>query len=79
MINFFRKLRQRLLTEKNLTKYLLYAVGEIVLVVIGILIALQFNNNSEREKRIQKEIEVLHLFQEALKTDLKKFRIISEN
>ena len=79
MISFFRKIRQRLFAENKLIRYLLYAIGEIVLVVIGILIALQINNSNEQEKRIQKEIEVLHLFQEALKTDLKKFRYISEN
>ncbi len=40
MIKFFRKIRQRLLTENKFSKYLIYAIGEIVLVVIGILIAL---------------------------------------
>ncbi len=44
MIKFFRKIRKKLLTENKFSKYLLYAVGEIVLVVIGILIALQVNN-----------------------------------
>ena len=40
----FRKIRQRLLTENKFSKYIIYAIGEIVLVVIGILIALQINN-----------------------------------
>jgi hypothetical protein len=40
MLRFFRKFRQRLLTENKFSKYLLYAIGEIVLVVVGILIAL---------------------------------------
>jgi hypothetical protein len=49
MIKFFRKIRQRLLKENKMSKYLLYAIGEIVLVVIGILVALQLNNwNQER-------------------------------
>lgn len=49
MLHLFRKLRQRLLTENWVSKYLLYAVGEIMLVVIGILIALQINNwNDDR-------------------------------
>ena len=43
MIKFFRKIRQRLLTENKFSKYLLYAIGEIILVVLGILIALQIN------------------------------------
>jgi hypothetical protein len=39
MIKFFRHIRQKLLSENKFSKYLLYAVGEILLVVIGILIA----------------------------------------
>gem|GEM_PF-801753 len=50
MINFFRKIRQRLLTEDKFSKYLLYAIGEIALVVIGILIALQINSWNEVNK-----------------------------
>jgi uncharacterized membrane protein YgaE (UPF0421/DUF939 family) len=50
MLRFFRQLRQRLLTQNRISKYLLYAIGEIVLVVIGILIALQVNNYSETIK-----------------------------
>lgn len=50
MIKFFRKIRQRLLTENKYSKYLLYAIGEIVLVVIGILIALSINNWNENRK-----------------------------
>jgi len=44
MIKFFRKIRQKLLTENKFSKYLIYAFGEIVLVVIGILIAVSINN-----------------------------------
>jgi len=47
MIKFFRKIRQKLLSENKFSKYLLYAIGEIILVVIGILIALQVNNQNE--------------------------------
>ncbi|WP_179318026.1 hypothetical protein [Winogradskyella helgolandensis] len=50
MIKFFRRIRQELLTENKFSKYLLYAIGEIVLVVIGILIALQLNNAKEISK-----------------------------
>jgi len=50
MIKFFRKIRQRLLSENKISKYLLYAFGEIVLVVIGIIIALQVNNWNEGRK-----------------------------
>ena len=51
MIKFFRKIRKSLLVENRFTKYLLYAIGEIVLVVIGILIALYINNNNEQKKK----------------------------
>ena len=50
MIKFFRKIRQNLLSEGKTGKYLKYAIGEIVLVVIGILIALQINNWNENRK-----------------------------
>lgn len=50
MIKFFRRIRQRLLTENKFSKYLIYAIGEIILVVIGILIALQINNWNEIRK-----------------------------
>ena len=53
MLRFFRQIRQRLLTENKFSKYLLYAIGEILLVVIGILIALQVD--SWNEERIQKK------------------------
>ena len=43
MIQFFRRIRQNLLSEGKTGKYLTYALGEIILVVIGILIALQIN------------------------------------
>lgn len=50
MIKFFRKIREKLLREHNIRKYSLYALGEIFLVVIGILIALQINNWNENRK-----------------------------
>lgn len=53
MIKFFSRIRRKLIDEGNLKRYLIYGVGEIVLVVIGILIALQINNNNI--KNIQKE------------------------
>ena len=67
MIKFFRKIRQKMLTENKFSQYLLYAIGEIVLVVIGILIALQVNNFNE-ERKLQKQ-EVIYL--QNLSDDLK--------
>ncbi len=60
MIKFFRKIRQKLLTENKFSKYLLYAIGEIVLVVIGILIALQINNWNEEVKARKTEKIILN-------------------
>lgn len=53
MIKFFRHIRQQLLTENKFSKYLLYAIGEIILVVIGILIALSINTWNENNKSIK--------------------------
>jgi len=50
MIKIFGKVRQKLLSENRFSKYLLYAIGEIILVVVGILIALQINNWNEADK-----------------------------
>lgn len=59
MNNLFRKIRQKLLAERRLGRYLLYAIGEIVLVVIGILIALEVNNRNEVQKLHEKELVLL--------------------
>ena len=58
MIKFFRKIRQNLLSDGRTGKYLKYAVGEIVLVVIGILIALQINNWNEHRKLKLKDLQL---------------------
>jgi len=59
MLTFFRRIRQGLLNNGGASKYLLYAIGEIDLVVIGILIALQINNWNEGRKDVQREIKML--------------------
>jgi len=59
MIKFFRNIRKNLLNEGKTSKYFKYAIGEIVLVVIGILIALQINNWNEQRKKAQVEIYTL--------------------
>ena len=59
MIKFFRHIRKQLLTEDKFSKYILYALGEIILVVIGILIALSINNKNEARKVKQFEYKIL--------------------
>ena len=70
MIKFFRKIRRNLLSEGKTGKYLKYAIGEIVLVVIGILIALSINNwNQSRNKIIQLD-NIYSIVDKNFKTDL---------
>jgi hypothetical protein len=71
MIKFFRKIRQQLLTQNKFSKYLLYAIGEIVLVVIGILIALSINNWNENRKSEERMKLLLINVQEELLLNIK--------
>jgi hypothetical protein len=68
MIKLFQKIRQNLIMENRTGKYFKYAIGEIVLVVIGILIALQINNWNENRKNAT----ILKQYISNLKDDLKK-------
>lgn len=70
MIKFFRRIRQRLMNENKPGKYLLYAIGEILLVVIGILIALEINNWNESRIKLNKEVELLKGFKNQFQSDL---------
>src|SRR5690606_30546118 len=74
MIRFFRTIRQSLLAQGRITRYLTYAIGEIVLVVIGILIALQLNNWNNDRKLVQQELGLLAEMRENLAMDLKDCR-----
>lgn len=61
MLTFFRRIRKGLVEGGSTSKYLLYAIGEILLVMIGILLALQVNNWNEKRKQRIKEKEVLQI------------------
>lgn len=74
MIKFFRKIRKNQIMENKTSKYFKYAIGEIVLVVIGILIALQINNWNEDIKLNKEEIKVLVEIQEDLKSTSKELK-----
>ena len=66
MIKFFRQIRQRMIKENKVSKYVLYAIGEIFLVVIGILIAVSIN--SWNEDRLDKKEVATYLDQ--IRTEL---------
>ena len=75
MILFMRRIRQRLLANSRFTKYLIYVIGEIVLIVIGILIALSIENwNSEKATR-DTEIAILKEMKSNLSSDLLDIRV----
>ncbi|NND80487.1 MAG: hypothetical protein HKN53_11350 [Maribacter sp.] len=72
MFKFFRKIRKGLLTENRLGKYLLYAIGEIVLVVIGILIALNLNNQNQQRETEAKVKSIFVDIMDELSNDIEK-------
>ena len=76
MIKFFRKIRQNLLSEGKTGKYFKYAIGEIVLVVIGILIALQINNWNENRILLKKEKHYLNEITANLEVDITRINEI---
>ena len=69
-MKLFRKIRQKLLVENRFSKYLIYAIGEIILVVIGILLALQVNNWNESRKRVDEENQYYKNIQRQLNEDI---------
>jgi hypothetical protein len=70
MIKFFRQIRKNLLMENKTYKYFKYAIGEILLVVVGILIALQINNWNDLRKLKQQETTYYCKIQEDLNADI---------
>lgn len=76
MIKFFRKIRQNLLLEGKSGKYLKYAIGEIILVVMGILIALSINNWNERRNQEQTLKNIYAMIADDLEQDLKKIEFV---
>ena len=70
MLSFFSKIRLKLAAENKPVKYMRYALGEILLVVIGILIALHVNNWNEKRKLHRKEVKLLQELKVNLKTNV---------
>lgn len=80
MLKLFRKVRQNLLSENKFTKYLVYAVGEIILVVIGILIALAINNGNQNRINENNEQTYLRGLEEEFQTSkLKLTELLAVN
>ena len=78
MIKFFRKIRQNLLTENKFSKYLIYAIGEIILVVIGILIALQLNDWNDHQKQLKLEKEYYCRLLDDVKLDKEQIQNLTQ-
>ena len=76
MLTFFRKIRKSLIDSSSARKYLVYAIGEIALVVIGILIALQINNWNQTRLDEQIETQVLRKLVRDLESDHLQFKQI---
>lgn len=79
MLRFFSKMRYQLAAENRAAKYLRYAIGEILLVVLGILIALQINNWNENQKAHRYEIKMLSEIRNAMISDIKLFDYLAND
>lgn len=78
MIKLFRKIRYDLMNQNKTAKYFKYAIGEIVLVVIGILFALQINNWNEQRKQNTKEQQILLNLESDFKENLIEYNRVNE-
>jgi len=72
MLKIFRKVRQNMLETGKTARYLKYAIGEIILVMIGILLALQVNNWNELKKAERQEVKILNQINNDLKVNLEE-------
>ena len=74
MIPFFRKIRKKMADDNRPLQYMRYAAGEIALVVVGILIALQINNWNEAQKELKKEQQILLNLREEFQQNIKELQ-----
>jgi hypothetical protein len=70
MIKLFRSIRQKHIMKNQTGKYLKYAIGEIILVVIGILLALQINNWNEQRKLANEEQKLLNALEKEVTSNI---------
>ena len=76
MIKFFRKIRYDLMEKNKTGKYLKYAIGEILLVIIGILIAVSINGWKEDRKLYNEEQSILKDLKQEMDLNLKSLEIV---
>lgn len=76
MIRFFRKIRVKLLAENKLTKYFIYAIGEVLIVIIGISIAIQINSWNNERIQAKKKVAYIEEIRKSLISDLKRLEFI---
>lgn len=80
MLKFFRKIRRQLVSENRLSKYLLYAIGEIFLVMVGILLAFQLNSVvKSRENDIEEKRILFNLLEYDLKSDINQLNELMDS
>jgi len=79
MLFFLRKVRKKLMKENKITSYLLYAIGEIVLVVVGILIAVRIDHWNDERKERKKEAFLVAEIHAEMKDNLAQFNSISNS
>ncbi|MGH1387810.1 hypothetical protein [Kordia sp.] len=78
MIKLFRKNRRKMLTENKFANYFAYVAGEIILVIVGILIALAINEHSNNEKKLElRNSYIIQLYDEADR-NLKKLTLLDD-
>ena len=79
MLRFFRKMRHVLVPENRLGRYFLYAIGEIMLVVVGILIALQVSNWNETVRIKKEEFTMLDNLEDEFHINLENLLDVQKN
>ena len=78
MARIFNRIRKDLLFTQKFRKYLVYAVGEIILVVVGILIALQINNWNEKRKKVNEFRDIVSTIRQDLVLDTTEISLAME-
>jgi hypothetical protein len=79
MIKFFRKIRKNLLSENKFSKYLLYAIGEIALVMIGILLALSVSNWNTNRQENESNVRLLEKLDSELQLNIDRLSFLKNH